>query len=104
SITPVTAVGLDPDPSPNSNPECYGCHKILDPMKQFWESYYDFSDRNDFPTFRFGSTNVQPDRTNGGSLPFADVNAKGTTLADLGKLLAQVSDTVNDPDAPASDA
>jgi hypothetical protein len=104
SITPVSTVGLEPDHSPDSNPQCYGCHKILDPMKQFWESYYDFSDRNDFPTYRFGSTNVQPDRTNGGSLAFADVNAKGTTLADLGKLLAQVTDTVSDDDAPASDS
>jgi len=104
SINPVTNEGLEPDHSPDSDPQCYGCHKILDPMKQFWESYYDFSDRNDFPTFRFGSTNVQPDRTNGGALAFGDVNAKGTTLTDLGTLLGTVTDTVADPNAPQMDS
>lgn len=104
SITPVSTVGLEPEHSPSSNPQCYGCHKILDPLKQFWESYYDFSDRNDFPTFRFGSTNVQPNRTNGGSLALGNVNESGTTLSDLGALLAKVTDTVSDPDAPAMDA
>ncbi len=104
SITPVSTVGLEPDHSPNTNPECYGCHKILDPMKQFWESYYDFTDRNDFPKSTFGSTTVQPDRTNGGALAFGDVNANGVTLDDLGKLLGQVTDTVSDPNAPQMDA
>jgi hypothetical protein len=92
-IVPVSTVGLEPDHSPDSNPECFGCHKILDPLKQFWESYFDFADRNDFPTFRFGSDNVEPNRTNGGSLQFGNVAADGTTMADLGGLLAQVSDT-----------
>jgi len=102
-ITPVSTVGLEPDHSPDSNPECYGCHKILDPMKQFWESYYDFTDRNDFPTFRFGSTSVQPNRTNGGTLSFGNVNEAGKTLGELGALLAKVSDTSEDPAAPALD-
>jgi hypothetical protein len=97
SITPVSTVGLEPDHSPDSNPVCYGCHKILDPMKQFWESYYDFTDRNDFPTARFGSTQVKPNRTNGGTFSFADVNQAGTTLADLGALIGKVTDTVDDP-------
>jgi hypothetical protein len=104
SINPVTNEGLDPDHSPDSDPQCYGCHKILDPLKQFWESYYDFSDRNDFPTFRYGTTNVQPDRTNGGALSFDDVNATGVTLTDLGTLLGTVTDTVADPSAPPMDA
>jgi hypothetical protein len=104
SITPVSTVGLEPDHSPDTNPECYGCHKILDPMKQFWESYYDFTDRNDFPKATFGTTTVQPDRTNGGSLAFGDVNAQGVTLDDLGKLLGEVNDTVADPNAPPMDA
>ena len=92
-IVPVSTVGLEPSHSPEANLECYGCHKILDPLKQFWESYYDFSDRNDFPTFRFGSDNVQPNRTNGGSLQFGNVVQEGRTLGDLGTLLAQVTDT-----------
>jgi hypothetical protein len=104
SITPVSTVGLDPDHSPDTNPQCYGCHKTLDPMKQFWESYYDFTDRNDFPKATFGTTTVQPDRTNGGSFAFGDVNATGVTLDDLGKLIGQVNDTVADPNAPTMDA
>jgi hypothetical protein len=92
-ITPVSTVGLDAEHSPDSNPECYGCHKILDPMKQFWESYFDFSDRNDFPTFRFGQSNVAPQRTNGGALMFGNVSAEGATMEDLGGLLAGVEDT-----------
>jgi hypothetical protein len=104
SITPVSTVGLEPDHSPDTNPQCYGCHKTLDPMKQFWESYYDFTDRNDFPKYTFGTTNVQPDRTNGGTFAFGDVNAQGVTLDDLGKLISQVSDTVADPNAPPMDA
>jgi hypothetical protein len=100
-IVPVSTVGLEPEHSPESNLECYGCHKVLDPLKQFWESYFDFSDRNDFPTFRFGSDNVEPNRTNGGSLQFGNVVAEGTSMADLGNLLAQVEDT-NDLVADAS--
>jgi hypothetical protein len=92
-ITPVSTVGLDAEHSPNSNPECYGCHKILDPMKQFWESYFDFADRNDFPTVRFGQSNVTPERTNGGALMFGNVAAEGATMEDLGTLLAGVEDT-----------
>jgi hypothetical protein len=104
SIDPVNTVGLEPEHSPEANPECFGCHKILDPLKQFWESYYDFNDRNDFPTFRFGSSNVQSNRTNGGVFAFADVNASGTTFEDLGNMLAQVTDTAADPEAPVMDA
>jgi hypothetical protein len=92
-VTPVSTVGLDAEHSPDSNPECYGCHKILDPLKQFWESYFDFSDRNDFPTFRFGQSDVAPERTNGGALMFGNVTAEGASMEDLGGLLAQVSDT-----------
>lgn len=99
-IAPVSTVGLDEEHSPDSNPECYGCHKILDPMKQFWESYFDFSDRNDFPTFRFGQSNVTPQRTNGGALMFGNVAEEGATMEDLGGLMAKVQDTnpaVQDP-------
>jgi hypothetical protein len=92
-ITPVSTVGLDAEHSPDSNPECYGCHKVLDPLKQFWESYFDFSDRNDFPTSRFGQSNVTPERTNGGALMFGNVAATGASMEDLGGLMAQVTDT-----------
>ena len=29
--------------------ECFGCHKSLDPMRQFWGNQLDYNDRNDFP-------------------------------------------------------
>ncbi len=92
-FTPVSTVGLDAEHSPDSNPECYGCHKILDPMKQFWESYFDFNDRNDFTVLSFGQQSVKPNRTDGGALAIANVNAPGATMEDLGGLLAQVTDT-----------
>lgn len=91
-IVAVSTVGLDPEHSPSTNPECYGCHKVLDPLKQFWESYFDFQDRNDFQVNRFGGQTVQPERTNGGALSFRNVNEEGTTLADLGQLLSRVED------------
>jgi len=92
-VTQVSTVGLDAEHSPDSNPECYGCHRVLDPMKQFWESYFDFADRNDFPMLRFGQSNVTPNRTNGGALMFGNVAAEGATMEELGGLLAAVEDT-----------
>jgi hypothetical protein len=99
-ITQVSTVGLDAEHSPDSNPECYGCHKVLDPMKQFWESYFDFNDRNDFPMLRFGQSSVTPNRTNGGALMYGNVASEGATMEDLGGLLAEVQDqnlAVEDP-------
>jgi len=94
-ISPVNTVGLDPEHSPDSNPECYGCHKILDPMRQFWASYFDFNDRNDFPTrnrFSGGGSNPRPE-VPGGVVAFANVNQEGVTMEDFGTLLAGVTDT-----------
>src|SRR5690606_42071216 len=36
-ITPVTDVGLDEAHSA-TNAQCYGCHKLLDPLREFWEN------------------------------------------------------------------
>jgi hypothetical protein len=94
-VVPVSTVGLDAEHSPDSNPECYGCHKILDPMRQFWASYFDYNDRNDFPAgnrFNGGGGNARP-ATPGGVLAFADVNQAGVTMEDLGTFLGSVKDT-----------
>jgi hypothetical protein len=69
-------------------------------MKQFWESYFDFNDRNDFPMLRFGQSSVTPNRTNGGALMYGNVASEGATMEDLGGLLAEVQDqnlAVEDP-------
>jgi hypothetical protein len=61
---------------------CYGCHKALDPMRQFWAQTYDYSDRAD-------------GKGKGGGAPsfgFGDVAENGKTLVDFGTLLATVGD------------
>jgi hypothetical protein len=91
-ISPVSTVGLD-SVHAVMNTECYGCHKVLDPLRQFWANEFDFNDRNDFPAFVFnGIANPRP-TTKGGVLAAGDVNANGATIADLGGLLAKVNDT-----------
>src|SRR5262249_16347322 len=91
-ISPVSTIGLDQTHAV-MNTECYGCHKVLDPLRQFWANQFDFNDPNDFPSFVFqGISNPRP-TTKGGALAAANVNATGATIADLGNLLAQVVDT-----------
>ena len=102
SITPLSAAGLDPSHAVTGS-ECYGCHKLLDPLRQFWATQFDFNDRNDFPsrgTFNGGAANPRP-ATTGGALAFANVNASGTNFAGLGPLLMQVTDA-SDGNAPIS--
>jgi hypothetical protein len=91
-IVPVSTVGLDPEHAV-ANTECYACHTILDPLRQFWANQYDFNDRNDFPARVFnGIANPRP-ATTGGVLAFSNVNTTGANIADLGTLLMQVTDT-----------
>jgi len=102
SITPLSAAGLDPSHAVTGT-ECYGCHKLLDPLRQFWATQFDFNDRNDFPsrgTFNGGAANPRP-ATTGGALAFGNVNASGTTFSALGPLLMQVTDAA-DGNAPIS--
>lgn len=102
SITPVSTVGLDEEHAVE-NSECYGCHKILDPLREFWSNQFDYNDRNDFPAQVFGGvSNPRPDLT-GGVLAFRNVNAEGASMLDLGGLLAQVVDENRDlPDQPVA--
>jgi len=90
SIVPLSAAGLDSAHSVAGS-ECVGCHKSLDPLRQFWASQFDFNDRNDFParaSFTGAAANPRPSST-GGLLAFGSVNAMGASMADLGALLQQ---------------
>lgn len=60
---------------------CYACHKSLDPMRQFWGSFYDYNDKGD------GKKS-----TGAASFGFAGVTANGSSLSDFGALLTQVMD------------
>ena len=93
SIRPLSAVGLDAAHSVSGS-ECEGCHKSLDPLRQFWAAQYDFNDRNDFPAkagFTGGAANPRPGMT-GGLVAFGSVNQMGGSMLDLGGLLLQVAD------------
>jgi hypothetical protein len=100
SITPLSAAGLDSSHAV-AGTECYGCHKSLDPLRQFWATQLDFNDRNDFPArgnFMGGAANPRPSTT-GGALAFGNVNATGANMTALGPLLEQVQDQT-DPSNP----
>jgi hypothetical protein len=93
AITPLSAAGLDSAHSVAGS-ECVGCHKSLDPLRTFWANQLDYNDRNDFPakaSFTGAAANPRP-TTLGGLLAFLNVNATGTSMADLGNLLLQVND------------
>jgi len=60
---------------------CYGCHKSLDPMRQFWGNAFDYNDKP------FAGKSAGP-----ASFGFANVSANGKTLADFGGFLKQVTD------------
>jgi hypothetical protein len=77
----VSTTGLDPAHAVSGS-VCYSCHVSLDPMRQFWGNPFDF---NDVP--------VATPKTTGGVFAFANVNATGTSLVDLGGDLSQVTDT-----------
>jgi hypothetical protein len=88
----LSTAGLDSAHAVDGS-ECYGCHKSLDPMRQFWGNQFDFNDRNDFPTRGFMTTapNPRPSVT-GGVLALGDVNTSGATMLDFGPLLAKITD------------
>ena len=98
-IVPVSTTGVD-DAHSVEGSECYGCHKSLDPLKEFWGSHFDYNDRNDFPTrgnFMGGAPNPRPAKT-GGVFAFRNVNVDLTengNLAAVGELLKQVTDSAS---------
>jgi hypothetical protein len=60
---------------------CYGCHKSLDPMRQFWGNAYDFGDRAD------GRKSQGP-----AAFAFGNIVEEGTSLVDFGSALSRVQD------------
>jgi hypothetical protein len=93
TIVPVSEVGLSTEHTTTTG-VCYGCHKGLDPLRQFWGTQFDFNDRNDFPPGRFNGDdgNERPSVT-GGVLAFGNINTVGANMFELGPLLSQIVDT-----------
>jgi hypothetical protein len=101
AIVPLSAAGLDPSHA-TTGTECYGCHKTLDPLRQFWGTQLDFNDRNDFPAKAGGGLAADPrPAMTGGALAYNNVNATGPDMMALGPLLEQVIDSA-DPKLPVS--
>ena len=94
-VIPANTAGIDSAHTTTTG-SCYGCHKNLDPLRQFWANQFDFNDRNDFLTNNFfgGVANPRP-TTIGGTLAWDDVNQTGASLYDIGTLLTQVHDTTD---------
>lgn len=77
---PPTATAIDGEHAVGGS-LCYGCHKSLDPMRQFWGNWFDYDDK------RFGGKSAGP-----ASFGFSNVASNGKTLADFGGFLKQVTD------------
>ena len=91
-LVPLSPVGLDSTHAVNGS-QCYGCHKNLDPMRQFWGTQFDFNDRNDFLTATFAGAVANPrPSTIGGVFAFDNINQSGSDLSSLGTILTQVVD------------
>ena len=92
TITPFSAAGLDANHAVAGS-ECAGCHATLDPMRQFWANQLDYNDRNDFQAAsRNNPGNPRPTGTLVDEFAFGDMKATGSSMADLGGYLAQVTD------------
>ena len=91
-IVPISESGLDSAHTTTTG-DCYGCHKSLDPMRNFWANQLDFNDRNDWLTSTFNGAvaNPKPSGT-GGTFAFGNVNMAGASMADYGTLLGKVTD------------
>jgi hypothetical protein len=101
SIVPLSAAGLDANHAVDGS-ECYGCHKSLDPLRQFWGTQFDFNDRNDFPARAGGGLAANPrPPAPGGGFAFGNLNITGGDMFALGPLLGQVAD-LSDPAKPLS--
>jgi hypothetical protein len=81
--TPPSAVAVDGTHAVTGS-ICYGCHKSLDPMRQFWGNFYDYNDQ-------VGTKGAAA------SFGFANVVQNGTTLVDFGTFLGQVTDDQGTP-------
>ncbi|HEX7451644.1 MAG TPA: hypothetical protein VF294_05140, partial [Polyangiaceae bacterium] len=77
---PPTTTAIDGEHAVNGS-LCYGCHKSLDPMRQFWGNSFSYDDK------QFSGASAGP-----ASFGFANVASNGKTLADFGGFLQQVTD------------
>jgi hypothetical protein len=92
TATPFSAAGLD-GAHAVAGSECVGCHRTLDPMRQFWANQFDYNDRNDFvAATRNSPGNPRPTGTLTDEFAFGDVAATGSSIGDLGGYLSMVSD------------
>jgi hypothetical protein len=92
TITPFTAAGLDANHAVAGS-ECVGCHATLDPMRQFWANQLDYNDRNDFPAGnRNNPGNPRPTGALVNEFAFGDLRMTGSSMADFGTALSQVTD------------
>jgi hypothetical protein len=100
TIVPLSMAGLDATHAV-AGTECNGCHKSLDPLRQFWANQFDFNDRNDFiaRSFTGAAPNPRPGST-GGLMAFGNVNQMGASMMDLGGLL--LAETDGDQTKPLS--
>jgi len=79
-VLPPTATAIDGQHATDGS-ACYGCHKSLDPLRQFWGNSFDYNDK------QFSGKSAGP-----ASFGFANVTGNGKTLADFGGFLQQVTD------------
>jgi hypothetical protein len=92
TIVPISQNGLDAAHTTTTG-VCYGCHKSLDPMRNFWANQLDFNDRNDWLTSTFNGAVANPKpAAAGGAFAFGDVNATGASIIDFGTLVGKVTD------------
>ncbi len=76
---PVSESGLDDDHA-NPTTSCYGCHRSLDPMRQFFRKGYTLNSHQQKDATQLA---VTP------SFGFAGVTATGSTVDDFAKILAE---------------
>ncbi len=77
---PPTTTAIDGEHALDGS-ACYGCHKSLDPLRQFWGNSFDYNDK------QFTGKSAGP-----ASFGYANVSSNGKTLADFGGFLKQVTD------------
>lgn len=78
--TPPSSEGLDGAHAVDGS-ACYGCHKSLDPMRQFFGNAFDFNDKLNTKS-----------SSGGGSFAFGNVVADGSSLVDFGRFIGMVTD------------
>lgn len=79
NVVPVSESGLDEEHA-NPTTECYGCHRTLDPMRQFFRKNYSLN-------YHEQSDPAQQSVT--ATFAVDGVSANGSTIADMARMLAE---------------